>query len=240
LRTAVLSDIHGNLEALDAVLQACEKAGAGRLVCLGDIVGYGGDPGPCLEKVRAAAGLVVAGNHDRAAAGLEALDGMSDTAADAIAWTAGRLTADERTYLGSLDLTAREGEILYVHGSPEAPEAFHYIFSAADSEQALAFTDARITFVGHSHRMFVFEEARSGLVQREGSVVLRRDARYLVNAGSVGQPRDGDSRSAFVLWDSAEQRVSLVRVPYDVQAAQARILKQGLPPMLAYRLSTGR
>ena len=238
MKVAVLSDIHGNAEALDAVLERCDALEIGRIVCLGDIVGYGADPGYCVDVIRDRADVLVAGNHDRAAVGLEDLSWMNDLAAEAIQWTMGVLTPSHVGLLTGLPLIHREGDQTFVHGSPEGPETFPYIFTASEAAAALKATDARLTFVGHSHRAFIYAEGMGEVASVEGSIEVP-DTRCLVNVGSVGQPRDRDPRAAFGVVDDEYTTLELVRVAYDLPRAQAKILEAGLPPFLAERLSSG-
>ncbi len=238
MKVAVLSDIHGNAEALDAVLACCDARGVGRIVCLGDIVGYGADPGYCVDVIRDRADVIVAGNHDRAAVGLEDLSWMNRFASEAIRWTASTLSTAHADLLSDLPFEHREGDWHFVHGSPEEPETFPYLFTGGDAEPALRATDARLTFVGHSHRAFIYADGTGEVVSVEGSFDVS-DARCIVNVGSVGQPRDRDPRAAFCLVDDGTPTIELIRVAYDLPSAQAKILEAGLPPFLAERLLSG-
>ncbi|MBK35392.1 MAG: biotin transporter BioY [Gemmatimonadetes bacterium] len=238
MKVAVLSDIHGNAEALDAVLERCDGLGVERIICLGDVVGYGADPGYCVDVIRDRADLLIAGNHDRAAVGLEDLSWMNQMAADAIVWTAERLDETQSALLSSLPFEHREADRHFVHGSPDAPETFPYILSESDARLALRATDARLTFVGHSHRAFICSEGEDEVVSVEGSYPTSAD-RCLVNVGSVGQPRDRDARASFCLIHPDEMTLELVRVAYDFTQTQRKILAAGLSPYLADRLSSG-
>lgn len=238
MKVAVLSDIHGNAEALDAVLEQCDALEISRIVCLGDVVGYGADPGYCVDVIRDRADVLVAGNHDRAAVGLEDLSSMNDLAAEAIQWTMDALTGSHIDLLTRLPLEHREGDWHFVHGSPERPATFPYIFSSSEAAAALKATDARLTFVGHSHRAFIYSEDEGEVVSVEG-LIAAPNARCLVNVGSVGQPRDRDPRASFGVVDDENLALELVRVAYDLPRAQAKILEAGLPPFLAERLSVG-
>ena len=239
MRVGIISDIHGNLEALEAVLSRCGAEHTDQIYCLGDVVGYGADPVACLEWVRESSAFILAGNHDWAAAGRIDTNDFNRLAADAIAWTRTRLSSDHVVQLGEFPLTEQRDDVLFVHASPDDPQAFHYIFDASDAALAIRETDARLTFVGHSHRAFIYREDTDEVVSREGQTRAIDGRRYLVNVGSVGQPRDRDPRAAFCLWDTETGDLELVRVPYEVAQAQEKIQRQGLPEFLAHRLSSG-
>jgi len=239
VRFAIFSDVHGNLEALDAVLEQCEHLGADRLVCLGDTVGYGAEPGACVERVQKVAGPILAGNHDWGAVGLEDTRFFNTGALAAIRWTARQLSDRDQDYLSRLPLMAREDGAMFVHSSPESPGAWHYLFTTGEGRRALSATDAAITFVGHSHYAFICSESDNTRVVREGAASLEPEDRYLVNVGSVGQPRDMDPRAAFALWVPDAREVTLHRVEYDVAAAQEKIRDAGLPGICADRLEFG-
>jgi predicted phosphodiesterase len=239
MRTAVLSDIHGNLEALEAVLAACRASGVDDYVCLGDLVGYGASPNECVERVRALTDRVVAGNHDRAALGLPDLEAFNPLARAAAVWTAGQLTPEHADYLRGRPLVLSTEEALFVHATPHEPEAWHYVFDAYDAEACFAQMDRRLCFLGHSHVAFICVAVGHSR-EMVASSPISKGRRYVINAGSVGQPRDLDPRAAFALWDQDRREVQVVRVAYDIAGAQARILAAGLPPSLAERLALGR
>lgn len=239
MRAAVISDIHGNLEALEAVLTECDRCGVEAIYCLGDIVGYGADPVACVARIRERAAFVCAGNHDWAAAGRIDTEGFNTIAASAIAWTRDQLSAADAGWLGALELTEQRGDVLYVHGSPHEPADFHYVFGASDASLALSSTDARIVFVGHSHRGLVYRDADREIDTRDGIDVPESAGRCLVNVGSVGQPRDRDPRASFCVWDVERGILRLTRISYDVSLAQEKIIRAGLPESLANRLGPG-
>ena len=239
MRIAVVSDIHGNLEALDATLDRLSGLGVSRIVCLGDVVGYGADPNACVEAVRKRAEISLAGNHDWAAVGLEDTEYFNPIALAAIRWTSTSLTAENASWLKHLPLMANEGEAQFVHASPDRPETWPYISDHVEARWALAASEARVCFVGHSHVAFACAERGPDEVTGEGSMRLTAGDRYLVNAGSVGQPRDSDPRAAFAVWDREADEVHLHRVDYDLPRAQGKIREAGLPEMLAERLAEG-
>lgn len=238
MRLAVLSDIHANLEALEAVRRAGEERGVERWVCLGDVVGYGADPQACLARVRQWMAFCVMGNHDQAVAGLGDLEYFNPWARWAVEWTAGQLRPEQRQYLAGLPLSMVEDDALYVHAHPANPGGWGYALNEREAQRALEATTARLCFIGHSHQPLVCA-AGSGLLVGEDLIALRPGERYLVNAGSVGQPRDGNWWACFLVWDQERDTLEYVRSDYDLQKAQAKILAAGLPPFLAHRLAQG-
>jgi diadenosine tetraphosphatase ApaH/serine/threonine PP2A family protein phosphatase len=240
VRYAILSDIHANLEALQAVL-ADATSQADALLCLGDVVGYGADPGPCLELVGARAEAIVGGNHERAVAGLLDLAWFNRYARAAAEWTQERLDTDHRAYLAALPLTAETNGATLVHASPSRPEEWDYLLTAQDGYDAFPAFATRLCFVGHSHRPAVWSLGSSGrdFDGRPTTVVLEAGRRYIVNVGSVGQPRDRDPRAAYAVWDPEARRVTIRRVAYDLAGARRKIVAAGLPRFLADRLTIG-
>lgn len=241
MRYAILSDIHGNLEALRAVLGDADGR-ADAVLCLGDVVGYGADPEGCVEAIAERCLVVVAGNHDHAVAGRLDLDWFNPAARAAIEWTAACMGDRHRCWLGALPLVRRVEEATLVHASPARPEAWDYLLSAADGHAAFRALATPLCFVGHSHLPAVWEQGPTGRRFEPGptAVAIAPGCRYIVNAGSVGQPRDRDPRAAWALWDSAAGRVTIRRVAYDVAAARRKIEDAGLPRFLADRLAVGR
>lgn len=240
MRIAVLSDIHGNLEALEAVLAEVDRLGVDLLYSLGDIVGYGPSPAACVEIVRRRATVSLIGNHDAAVAGLTSLEFFNEFARSAVDWTTAHLDDGQIDYLGSLPYTQRTAGLLLVHASPIEPERWHYIHGLVDIEEHFAAFEERLCFVGHSHRPGVFAIRGARDVARRGvREKLRPGLRYLVNVGSVGQPRDRDPRASYVIYDAADQSVELRRVSYPVERTQERMHAAGIPAFLIDRLGAG-
>jgi diadenosine tetraphosphatase ApaH/serine/threonine PP2A family protein phosphatase len=239
--TAILSDIHANLEALDAICRVCDERRVDSWVCLGDIVGYGADPGPCLERTRALTDQVVLGNHDAAATDLLDLTYFNDYARAAALWTADQLDQDEKSYLANLPLFREHEDAFYVHAEPRDPGSWGYVHSRSDARAALGAVPTQFCFIGHSHQPFMCVQNGTEIepIIAAGPVEIEADQRYLVNIGSVGQPRDGDARSCFLIWSQASGTLELIRVEYDIPAAQKKIIAAGLPPFLAQRLALG-
>jgi diadenosine tetraphosphatase ApaH/serine/threonine PP2A family protein phosphatase len=215
------------------------------LLCLGDLVGYGADPAACVEQVAERAAVIVAGNHEHGALGLLDLAWFNPIARAAALWTRAALDDDHHRYLAALPLRAETGGATLVHASPRGPEEWDYLLGPADGFEVFADFDTRLCFVGHSHRPAVWSLGSSGpdftadLTGVDGRVRLEDGRRYIVNVGSVGQPRDRDRRAAYALWDEEERTVTIQRVAYDVREAARKILAAGLPRHLAERLAHG-
>jgi diadenosine tetraphosphatase ApaH/serine/threonine PP2A family protein phosphatase len=240
VRYAVVSDIHGNLEALRAVLADADGRTDG-VLCLGDTVGYGADPLPCVELVAERAQAIVAGNHEHAVAGRMDLRWFNRNARLAAEWTAERLDDQHRDWLAALPLVTEIADATLVHASPSQPDEWDYLVSAADGYGAFAAFGTRWCFIGHSHLPAVWSVGSSGPRHAAGAqtVEQERGRRYIVNVGSVGQPRDHDPRAAYAIWDAEAGRVAIRRVEYDIAAARAKIVAAGLPRFLADRLAVG-
>jgi len=242
---ALLTDIHGNREALEACLASARARNAGRLVFLGDFVGYGADPGFVIDTVmpfveRGAVALL--GNHDSAAIGNP--ESMNDDAARAIAWTRQQLDERQLEFLRSLPYTAADADVLYVHASADAPIHWDYMLDADAAMRSLAATQARITFCGHVHVPMAFHLLKAqGLVPYEppmNTALPLTEGRWVIVIGAVGQPRDGDPRACYALFDDEADTLAYVRVPYDIDTAAKKIKAAGLPRRLAARLAFGQ
>jgi diadenosine tetraphosphatase ApaH/serine/threonine PP2A family protein phosphatase len=243
MQVAILSDIHGNRHALEAVLEDVGRTSAARLWCLGDVVGYGADPNDCCALVRAHAQLSLAGNHDLAVTGGLSLEEFSRGAAVAARWTQDVLDEDHAAWLRSLRPLHELSEVGLYHASPRDP-VWEYVLSALLAELCLDAARKPLCVVGHSHvaLSFVRRDGRptTGEARRAGDVVQLRGAEWLVNPGSVGQPRDGDARAAWLLLDTDEATATWRRVEYDVAGAAAAIRTARLPDSLADRLQYGQ
>ncbi|MCE5307805.1 MAG: metallophosphatase family protein [Acidobacteriales bacterium] len=246
MRYLILSDIHANLEALNAV--AVDASGIyDCIACCGDLVGYGADPNAVCDWARANIQLVIRGNHDRVCAGNSGAESFNERAQAAAAWTHAALSSVNLAWLHGLPQgPARIEGAQIAHGSPIDED--EYLLSEWEARQAAQQLDEGVYFFGHSHLQGGFLRdpkgvrslARPTLAQRERLIALSPDHLYLINPGAVGQPRDGDARAAYALYDSEERAVSLRRAKYDVGKAQKKIRKAGLPDSLAARLSAGR
>ncbi len=247
MRYLILSDIHANLDALEAVLAAAASESWDRIVVLGDLVGYGAEPNMVIERVRALDPVVVIrGNHDKAACGLEDASNFNQIARAAATWTYETLSEENRKYLRDLPSgpVTLDDRVELCHGAPFDED--HYIFDGDDALRALEAGARPVCLFGHTHIPVVFRregELFDGFVPEgsaETKVSLSVTARYLINPGSVGQPRDGDPRAAFAIYDSYRSILTLHRVEYPLELAQRRIRTAGLPPSLANRLAIGR
>lgn len=250
MKVAILSDVHANLEALTAVLEDLDSRSVDRILFLGDAVGYGADPAPCIELLEKLVFRSVAGNHDQAAGNdQEGLEDLHEDAATAIRWTRGMLAQEAKQGLQALPLDCIEGPMHLVHGSPYKPESWSYVMSEQDAEKGFAASESKVIFVGHSHIPAAYVEVEckrlfTGVTRRikaEDPKALQVEPRhrYILNTGSVGQPRDGDPRAAYAIFEPEDGRYTLLRVPYDVEKASDKIRKAGLPERLADRLKSG-
>ena len=247
-RYLVISDLHSNLEALDAVLQASAKQKCDAVLVLGDLVGYGADPNAVAKRIRELKpAVVVRGNHDKVAAGLETAEDFNPMARAAVDWTRRALNEETLEYLRALPAGPLlvDGQLEVCHGSPLDEDL--YVVADIDAIRSIDATRRPVCLFGHTHvamcatldagrRLDI--EAPQG--HPEFDVQLEPSVKYLINPGSVGQPRDGDSRAAYAIADLDRHVVTLYRVAYPIEAAQKKILEAGLPPMLAYRLGMGR
>jgi len=245
MRYLVLADIHANIEALEACLADAAPRAYDRALVLGDLVGYGADPNAVIERLRDLDPFaLVRGNHDKVACGLEPADGFNAVARSAVQWTFDELTVEHRTWLAELPQGPHEvSDTLEIcHGSPFDEDA--YIFDELDAARALKVSGRPLCMFGHTHCPAVFELSNEGIdgagPTADSRVQLVDGSKYLVNPGAVGQPRDGDPRAAYAIVDDTERSVEFIRVRYAVAMAQAKIVKAGLPEVLAHRLAVGR
>ncbi len=242
VKIGIYSDVHSNLEALDAVLEALDREHVDRTLCLGDLVGYGPNPNECVSKIMQNADDILAGNHDYAALGLLSLSDFNHSAAEAMEWTWDALTPVSAEFLGRLPLVVRLGKIMAVHATPDAPEEWHYIQKEADIVRNMEILEMPICFMGHSHLPVVFVQDEQGdiLIQNPTEIRFQEGSRYLINVGSVGQPRDGDPRAAYGVFDTKERCFHLKRLSYPVDLVQRKMVAEGLPKMLVERLAFGQ
>jgi predicted phosphodiesterase len=241
LRYALISDIHANLHAFEKVLSRIKDLGVDQVVCLGDVVGYNANPNECSQIVRDEQIPTICGNHDAVACGLEEPWGFNPVALSSALWTRKTLTQDTNAWLKALPDTRTFDDFVVVHGSPYDRD--FYMFTWEDvlpHMDYLAEVDRRVCFFGHTHSPGIF--AADGVYSIDGDekFALNNGKSFFINPGSVGQPRDGDPRAAFGIFDSDRREYELIRVEYDVQKAADEITEKGLPPFLAERLFLGR
>jgi predicted phosphodiesterase len=243
VRIAILSDIHGNIEALEAVLKRFEELGSiDEYVCLGDIVGYGAEPEACCTRIRALSKVTLLGNHDAAVAGRMDYSYYYDAAREALDWCLGQLSAENLAWLKALPYTHRAGHVLYSHGSPLNPADYDYIFSTDQARGLMPMYEelGDVTFIGHSHLTKVFalsdEDAFDVVAPK---FRLKDGMKYVVTVGSVGQPRDYDPRACAGLYDTENREFQYVRVDYDIESQRQKILEAGLAQNFGTRLLLG-
>lgn len=242
MRWGIFSDVHSNLEAFQAVIKAYESEDIDTYLCLGDVVGYGANPVECIQLTKDIANVTIAGNHDWAVAGLFSVDYFNEWAKQAVLWTQRRIGLAELDFLSSLSLVYEIEHFLIVHGTLNSPEEFDYLFDIFQAEQNFRLMNKMLCFLGHTHSAGIFIQDKEGRIdyQREQRLRLREGYRYIVNVGSVGQPRDGNNKASFCIYDSTRQEVFIKRVAYDIESTQKKIISAGLPSFLADRLSAGR
>jgi len=241
LKYAIISDIHANLQALTAVLEQIDVIGVDQIVCLGDVVGYNGNPNECVEMVREREIPTICGNHDAVACGAVEPWGFNPVALAAALWTRENLKAVNLEWLQGLPNTKSFENFLAVHGSPTDRDT--YMFSYEDVAPHIEFLreqDVSLCFFGHTHCPGIFSAETTHVLDSASRFKLKLGEIFLINPGSVGQPRDGDPRAAFGLYDSERAEYELVRVPYPIKMAADKVVEMGLPPFLAERLSLGR
>jgi len=243
MRYAIIADIHANLAAFTAVLVDIEHRGEAEEVwCLGDIVGYGPDPHQCIELLRQTNHVCVAGNHDWAAIGKIDTSEFNPDAAAACRWTAQQLTPEDIQYLKNLPRVIQKDDFTLVHGSPRQP-IWEYLLSISGAKENFAYFKTRFCLVGHSHVPLVFRYSATGDCYfsqfSTGIGLMLAKNRLIINPGAVGQPRDGDPRASYAIYDSEARLVRLYRVRYDIRTTQTRMAKHNLPARLIARLSYG-
>lgn len=241
MKQAIISDIHANLEALQEVLGFLDEERIADVICLGDIVGYGANPNECIDLLKKTTNQIIAGNHDWGAVGLTDTTFFNQVAKAAIEWTANNLTEGSKKFLRQLPLTITRDDLLFVHGTPSVPKEWDYLFRSADALREFQKFTQKICFIGHSHTPLMFAQNQRGLIFQVNcsEQQIEDGRRYIINVGSVGQPRDLDPSAAFGIYDMERKFFTLHRISYDIRTAQEKILKAGLPTLLAERLEAG-
>jgi predicted phosphodiesterase len=243
MRFAFISDIHANLEALEAVLTDINKKGADEIICLGDVVGYGANPNECTETVAKCCKSVLLGNHDAVATDLLTTQHFNVHAKIAIEWTTQALTSENRSFLAALPISKTTDLLTMAHSTPYEPGMWYYITSLEEAAFNFQFFGTKICLVGHTHiPMIIVLDGEEIYVhpEKQVSYTEREDRRLLINIGSVGQPRDRNPDSSYGILDTEEKVFALHRIPYDISKAQAKMKKIKMPDFLVNRLAEGR
>ena len=240
MKIALFGDIHANWEALETVLADADQQGCNSYVCLGDVVGYNADPVRCLEKIREMGCPVVKGNHDEDAGGEHSLEMMNPTAAEALQWTRDQLTAEQREWLARMRMVRQVEDFTIVHSTLDQPNVWNYVTNKFDAMSNFSYQFTQVCFHGHTHVPRVFVRGTRVQEVTPDSVAIEPGMKYFINAGSVGQPRDGEWKASYCIYDTDNKVVSFRRLEYDIETTQKKILAAGLPKILADRLSQGR
>ena len=241
MRYGIFSDVHGNLEALTAVIDAYQSEKIDTYFCLGDVVGYGANPNECIHVVDQLVSQCIAGNHDWAAIEKIDITYFNLVAKQAIVWTKQHLSEASLRFLKNLELGFKNNDLILVHGTLQNPEEFIYLFDSTQAEQTFSFMDHRVCFLGHTHvPQIIIQRDQRIFYSETMDVRLEDDQKYIVNVGSVGQPRDGNPETAYCIYDTELKTVSIKRIPYNIEEAQQKIIAAGLHPFLAYRLAIGQ
>jgi diadenosine tetraphosphatase ApaH/serine/threonine PP2A family protein phosphatase len=233
---AIISDIHANLEALREVFNYIDGHNVEKVYCLGDIVGYGPNPNECIELIRDRCEAVIMGNHDYAAIGLANIEYFNEYAKMSTYWTIENISEDNLKYLRGLPFSHQTESLIFVHSSPSKPSSWYYVLSVQDARTEMQSFEEHICLIGHSHVPVVFSGQN---FNRETTQKLQSNRKYIINVGSVGQPRDGNPNTCFTVLDEEKNIVEFVRLDYDIDATYEKIVKAGLPLFLAERLLKG-
>ncbi|MCK5595619.1 metallophosphoesterase family protein [bacterium] len=239
MKYGLLSDIHSNLEALNAVLKEFKEEQVEKNICIGDIVGYGANPNECVELIRNNNFESVAGNHDLAVIGRQDIEHFNPIAKESMIWTADTLTTDNREYLKQLELKKEFPGFVIVHSTILEPEEWKYVRTTLEAHRNFKELTKPVCFFSHSHIPIVFKEKERPEFSFDTSINIEENIKYLINVGSVGQPRDKNPKACYAIYDTEEKKVEIKRVSYDIKTAQNKIREADLPRMSAYRLETG-
>ncbi|MEA3369028.1 MAG: metallophosphoesterase family protein [Candidatus Ratteibacteria bacterium] len=241
MRYGIFGDIHGNLEAFEVVLRELNRQKVTQLICVGDIVGYGAEPNGCVEKIRSLSIPAVAGNHDWISVGKSDINYLNAQARQAILWTGRNLKSENKRYLDKLPLVIEKNDFQLVHGSLKEPAEWHYILNLKEANDAFSLMKKSLLFIGHSHRPIIFSKDKEKIAYSfTGRLSIKEGVKYIINVGSVGQPRDGDPRAGYILFDDEKKEIVYKRIAYPVEKTQAKIKAAGLPGIEAARLADGR
>ncbi len=241
MRYYIISDIHGNLEGLERALQDIESDLPGEVICLGDVVGYGPDPNECCRVIKEKASVTILGNHDESVIEDVDLSYFNPFAREAILWTKQSLTEESLDFLRSLPLMHNTEHACFVHATPLQPEEWNYIFNFEEALANFRMIQQKVCFIGHSHQpMLLGYDGRQIIIHKSNTLEPKDSLKYIINVGSVGQPRDGDPRLSYAVYDSDSKSCQIRRLAYDIQKTQDKMRKAGLNEFLIERLSIGR
>jgi len=240
MRYAIFSDVHSNLEAFTAVVEFYRNQRVDEFIFLGDIVGYGADPCECVSILKDLGAVSLCGNHDLVMVDKFDLNYFNPNAIAAVRWTKPRLREEDKEFLSLLPLMQEKEDFVCVHGSLDRPAEFRYVKNSDDAAKNFSILEKKILFVGHSHYQWVCESSADMITENTDEVIkISPRSRYIINVGSIGQPRDGDWRAPACIYDTDEEKVSFTRIAYDVETAAKKIVDAGLPSALAMRLFKG-
>lgn len=240
MKYAIIADIHANLEAFQVVLEDIKEQKCTHVACLGDVVGYNANPKECLDIVRGMNIPCVKGNHDEYCSSEDNLEGFNPHAAEAVNWTRKQLTAEDREWLRDLKYLRLVASFSIVHATLDVPQRWGYVFDKLAAAASFTYQNTSVCFFGHTHVPAAFirdSQVRGGTYSK---FKVEPGRKYFINVGSVGQPRDGDPKAKYVVYDMDEGSIELRKLDYDIPGAQKKILAAGLPPRLAERLAVGK
>lgn len=242
MRYGIFSDIHSNLEALEAVIEAYKNESIDKYLCIGDVVGYSTNPKECIEKTKVLCIITVAGNHDWGCVNLFSVDYFNPDAREAISWTRRNIDDNDKYFLESLKLVYKNEDLTLVHGTLDNPQDFNYMINGYTAWETFRLLETNICFVGHLHvvGMFIKDSSERIHYREDNSLDIQDGNKYIINVGSVGQPRDGNPYAAYCIYDTDERKVQIKRISYDIQTTRSKIIDAGLPRFLADRLAIGR
>lgn len=242
MKYAFFSDVHANLEALKVVEKDFQKEGLDKVFFLGDAVGYGPDPNECISIIDQLTDIKLMGNHDYAALGLIETNLFNEYAQKAMDWTKSVLSEKSVRILSGFTMDYRFDESYLVHSTPKEPQEWNYIFDLDDAEENFGFFDRQMCIIGHSHFPVIIKkfDEKHCFLHQESWTRIENGFKYIINIGSVGQPRDGSNQACYLIYDTEKKRVTLKRLPYDFKKTQAKMDKRGLPKFLVERLAVGR
>jgi predicted phosphodiesterase len=240
MRFAIFGDIHANLHALQAVIDDTHEQGCTHYICIGDIVGYNAFPRECLAFVRDLDCPTVKGNHDEQVSMGETQGGLNPLAEEALDWTRNQLGENDKQWLRELRMQRLVRDFTIVHATLDTPHKWGYVTTPLDAAASFTYQHTALCFIGHTHKPIIYQRDHSVNSFAFETLTIEKNQKYLINVGSVGQPRDGDWRAAYAIYDTDTNEIVLRRIPYDLEAAQRAILDAGLPQKLALRLANGR